>query len=47
MEYTVKAWYDENDKRTGWAVWYKGDFVVDIFPTKKQAVQWINKANVV
>jgi hypothetical protein len=41
-KYQIKPFYGENDKRNGWAV-YEGDYVHDVYPTKKYAQNVISK----
>ena len=41
-KYEIKPNYDENMKRNGWAV-HEGDFVHDVYPTKKYAQDMISK----
>lgn len=44
MKLTVKAWFNDEGKRTGWAIWEGDNHVVDIWPTKRQALEWIKRA---
>lgn len=43
--YTIKAYYNDQGKRTGWAIWWNDREIVDVWPTKRQAQVWIDKAS--
>lgn len=42
--FTIKAYYNEDGKRVGWAIYEGETFIVDVWPTKKQAQAWVKQA---
>ena len=44
--YKITQWFNETGRRAGWLISDANGAMVDIWPTKKQAQEWVRKNTV-
>lgn len=44
-KYVILPYYNADGKRIGWAIWWAEREIVDVWPTKKQAQEWVSRAS--